>query len=140
VLAIVGLAHLGRESGKILRIGKGSAGRQPVEVLADLGAACLTFAMESPRSLIVMTTQRLMRVRTSGSVKPLLPVPWHYVSLRPNSVSISPSGVIHIGLQHFVIRLMPTEHGYTEEWLVPLECLQFEFRDENCVCIPGRKP
>jgi hypothetical protein len=137
VLALVGLAHMGLDSGKVLRIADGEAGNRKIEVLADLGVAPRTFAVESPDTLLVVTTRGLVRVRTSGMVEQLLPT--NYGLLYPNSMTLSPSGVIHVGMRHFVTRLTPTGNSYREEWFVPIGCSQFRIRDYDCVCISGRK-
>jgi hypothetical protein len=137
VLALVGLAHMGLDSGKVLRITDGEAGNRKVEALADLGAAPRTFAVESPDSLLIVTTRGLVRVRTSGMADQLLST--NYGLLYPNSMTLFPSGVIHVGLRHFITRLMPTGNSYSEEWFVPVGCSRFRIRDYDCVCVSGRK-
>jgi len=137
VLALVGLAHLGFDSGKVLRIAEGEAGNRRVEVLTDLGAAPRAFAAESSDSLLVLTTRGLVRVGTSGTLAQLLPT--NYGLLYPNSMTRSPSGVIHVGMRHFLTRLTPTGNSYREEWFVPLDCSKFRVRDYDCVCISSRK-
>lgn len=137
VLALAGLAHLGSDSGKLLRITDGEAGNREVEVLADLGAAPRAFAVESQDSLLIVTTRGLVRVRSSGAVEQLLPT--NYGLLYPNSMTVSPSGVIHVGMRHFITRLTPAGSGYKEEWFVPADCTRFETRNYDCVCISGRK-
>ena len=137
VLALVGLAHMGFDSGKVLRIGDGVAGNRKVETLAELGAAPRTFAVESPDSLLIVTTRELIRVKTSGAVERLFPI--KYKLLYPNSMTLSPAGIIHVGMRHFVTRLTPTENGYKEEWFVPVGCSQFRIYDYDCICISNRK-
>ena len=137
VLALAGLAHMGSDAGKVLRVTEGAAGNRKVEALADLGAAPSTFAMESPDSLLIVTTRGLVRVRTSGAMEQLLPV--DYSLLYPNSMTLSPSGVIHVGMRHFITRLTPTGESYKEEWFVPTGCSSFGIRNYDCVCVSGRK-
>ncbi len=126
-----------QSSGKVLRITDGEAGNRRIEVLADLGATPRTFAVESPDSLLIVTTRGLVRVGTSGMVEQLLPT--NYGLLYPNSMILSPSGVIHVGMRHFVTRLTLTKNRYREERFVPIGCSKFRIRGYDCVCISGRK-
>jgi hypothetical protein len=135
IMAFVGLAHLGLDSGHVLRITDGKAGNRKVKVLAELGSAPEAFVVESPDTVIIMTTMGLVRVRTSGVVERLLTT--NYESLYPNSLTLSTSGVLYVGMRHFVTRLTPTGNTYKEEWFVPEDCTKFTIRDLDCVCIPG---
>jgi hypothetical protein len=137
VLALAGLAHMDSDSGKVFRITDGESGNRKVEALADLGAAPRAFAVESQDSLLIVTTRGIVRVRSSGAVEQLLTT--NYGLLYPNSMTVSPSGVVYIGMRHFITRLTPTGNGYKEEWFVPASCTRFETRDYDCVCISGRK-
>ncbi|MGH9943539.1 MAG: hypothetical protein ACRD9R_14435, partial [Pyrinomonadaceae bacterium] len=125
------------DNGKILRLTGGKAGDRKVEVLADVGAAPRAFAVESPDSLLVITTRRFIRVRTSGIVEQLLHT--NYELLYPNSMTLSATGVVHVGMRHFVTRLTPTVNSYREQWYVPVGCSKFRIRDYDCACITDRK-
>ena len=132
VLAIAGLTHMDTDYGKILRITDGPGDKRKAEKLADLGWAPQAFVSESPDSVIVITTHALLRVKTSGSVEELLRTPYHL--LYPNSMTLSSSGVIHVGMRHFITRLTPNGKTYDEEWFVPADCTQFSISNVNCVC------
>lgn len=133
ILALVGLAHMGTDYGQVLRVGDGAAGNRRIEVLANLGAAPRSFVIESPDSFLVLTTRDLVRVAQNAAVHHLLPV--KYGLLYPNSMTLGPSGILHIGMRHFVTRLTPTEGGYKEEWFVPAGCLRFAVKDYDCECL-----
>jgi hypothetical protein len=135
VLALTGLAHMGLDYGKVLSITDGAGEGRKVEPFADLGAAPQTFVEESPDSLLILTTRALLRVSASGEVEQLLPTT--YSSLYPNSMTLSPSGVVHVGMRHFVTRLTPAAGGYKEEWFVPAGCAKFRLRGFDCVCASG---
>ncbi len=137
VLALVGLAHLGLDSGQVLRITDGEAFNRKIEVLADLGSAPEAFVVESPDTVIIMTTMGLVRVRTSGKVEELFKT--NYELLYPNSMTLSASGVIHVGMRLFVTRLTPTGDGYKEEWFVQPDCAKFAIRDLDCICLPRKQ-
>jgi hypothetical protein len=72
VLALAGLSHGGVDYGMVLRITDGVRGARKVEELADLGWAPQAFASESPDSVIILTTNGIARVKTSGTVEQLL--------------------------------------------------------------------
>jgi hypothetical protein len=137
VLALTGLAHLTLDSGKVFLVMEGAAGDRKVEALADLGAAPRTFAVESPDSLLILTTRGLVRLKTSGAIEQLLST--KYELLYPNSMTLSPSGVIHVGMRHFITRLTPAGDSYQEEWFVPVGCSRFQLRHYECVCVSGHK-
>jgi hypothetical protein len=124
VLALVGLAHMGIDYGKVLLVREGQEGDRPVEAVADLGSEPTAFATESADALIVATYDRVIRVLTSGEVERLLApegsLPY------PNSLTLSKAGVIHVGMRHFVLRLSPAGEGYKEEWFVPSDCNKFK--------------
>lgn len=135
VLAFVGLSHMGFSSGQVLRIADSGAEDRKVEVLADLGAAPDTFVVESPDTVLVLTTTGLVRVTSSGEVQPLFKT--NYSRLYPKSMTLSQSGVITVGMQLFVTRLTPRGNTYREQWFVPKYCARFVIRDVECECIPG---
>jgi hypothetical protein len=134
-LALVGLGHLGTESGQVLRITNDKAGNRKTEIFADVGSAPAAFVAESPDSIIILTTFGLVRVKTSGSVEQLLRT--NYRDLYPTSMTLSGSGVLHVGMRQFVTRLTPTGSTYEEEWFAPTDCAAFATAD--CVCIPARR-
>lgn len=131
VFALAGLAHLGINDGKILKIVGGGINRK-VEKLLDLGATPRAFVMESADTLLILTTDSLVRVKTSGTIEKLFST--RYWQLYPTSMIVSPSGIVHIGMNHFVVRLTPTGKEYKEEWFVPRDCTKFKIRDGDCVC------
>lgn len=131
VLVLVGIAHMRTDKGGVLLVREDDKGGWRVERLADLGGEPKAFAKESPDSLLVLTTGRLLRVLTSGKAEQLLSTRYLY----PNSMTVSKTGVIHVGMRHFVTRLTPANNAYKEEWFVPANCRQFELREYKCVCI-----
>jgi hypothetical protein len=124
VLALVGLAHMGTDYGKVLLVREGQEGDRPVEAIADLGSAPTAFAMESADSLIVATYDKIVKVMISGEVEQLLAPKEGFPY--PNSLTLSKAGVIHVGMRHFILRLSPAGEGYKEEWFVPSDCNKFK--------------
>jgi hypothetical protein len=130
VLALVGLAHMGTDYGKVLLVHEGNGGNRQVESIADLGSAPTAFAMESADSLIVATYDKIVRVLTSGEVEQIIAPKDGFPY--PNSLTLSKAGVIHVGMRHFVLRLSPSNEGYKEEWFVPADCNKFEVNGFPC--------
>ena len=136
VLALTGLSHLGYDSGMVLRITDGPGRKRRAVELADLSWAPWAFTSESPDSVIVLTTDGITRVKTSGNVEQLYRTRYHL--LYPNSLTLSSSGVIHVGMRHFITRLTPNGNSYNEEWFVPADCTQFTQGYLDCVCSKQR--
>ena len=137
ILAIGGLAHIGSDYGHVLLVGAGAGGNRRIETLSTLNAAPMAFVIESPDSILVLTTRELVRVRGDGTQQHLLPV--NYGLLYPNSMTLGLAGILHVGMRHFVTRLTPMGDRYKEEWFVPVGCLRFSIKDYDCVCQPNRK-
>jgi len=136
-LALVGLAHMGTDYGKVLLVREGKQGNRQVDTISDLGSAPTAFAMESGDSLIVATYDKIVRVLVPGGVEQILApkdgLPY------PNSLTLSKAGVIHVGMRHFVLRLSPAIQGFKDEWLVPSDCKEHEIRGDPCgvrMCMP----
>lgn len=133
ILVLTGLAHLGMDYGKVLYVMQDEGGGWKAETLVDLGAAPRTFAVESPESVLVITTKDLVRVKAAGTAENLFQTRYRF--LYPNSMTLSKDGTIHVGMRHFVTRLTPIGMGYKEDWFVPKNCQRFELRNHECVCL-----
>ena len=136
VLVITGLRHMGANEGDVWRYAVGPRQKKKVEHLVDLGWAPFTFTQDSPDSVLVLTSDGFVRVHASGRKESLYRRV--YGLLYPDSVTISPTGVIHVGMRHFITRLTPSEGTYKEEFFVPSNCTHFKTVDYDCVCVgPG---
>lgn len=133
VLVFVGLSHMSLDNGNVLRFVEKTGGDQKLEVLANLSSAPKAIATESPDVVIVLTGDGLVRVTSSGEIANLFNT--EYGLLYPNSMTLSSSGVIHIGMRHFLTRLTPAGNTYNEEWFVRADCPKFTTRDLDCVCV-----
>jgi hypothetical protein len=116
----------------VLRITDGPGIQRRAVRLADLGGAPQAFVSESSDSVLVLTTDGISRVKTSGTVEQLFRTRYHL--LYPNSMTLSSSGVIHIGMRHFITRLTPNGTSYNEEWFVPADCTHFTKGNLECIC------
>jgi hypothetical protein len=133
VFAFTGLAHLSNDNGEVVKIVGVKNAPRKIETLVNLGSAPRAFITESNDSFLILTTKSLVRVKLSGTMVKILST--RYGQLYPNSMVVSPSGIIYIGMRHFVTRLTPTSDGYLEEWLVPNGCRRFKEHNFDCVCM-----
>ncbi len=136
-LALTGLDHMGLRSGKVLVMSAEGPLPPTAVVLADLGEAPYAFSRDAKENVIVVTGSRLLRIAPPGSVETLFTT--DYNLLYPNSVGIAQSGIIYVGMRHFVTRVTPVGPGHREDWLVPADCPKFEQKGLECVCVHGAK-
>lgn len=135
IFALAGLMHLQDWGGKVLRVEKDKSDSWKATQFADLTSAPVASVVESPKSLLVLTWARLVRVNMSSGVVEEISMT-SYKNLDPNSIVVGTTGTIFVGMRHFVMRLTPTETSYKEAWFVPKDCQRFERRGEyDCVCL-----
>lgn len=132
VLVITGLRHRGANEGDVWRYIDRPGQKKRAEHLLDLGWAPLTFTQDSPDSVLVLTSDGFVRVHPDGRLETLYRRV--YGILYPDSIAISPNGVIHVGMRHFITRLTPSAGTYKEEWFVPANCTTFRTEGYDCVC------
>lgn len=132
VLVIVGLAHMSLNHGAVLQYVDGPGRKKRGREFVDLGFAPRAFMLESPDSVIILTRDGFVRLHASGRLESIFRRV--YGLLYPNSFTLSPNGVIHVGMRHFITRLTPTAGTYKEEWFVPANCAQFTKQEYDCVC------
>ena len=136
VLALSGISHMGREAGKVILI-TGMGRSQKVSLLADLHIMPRAFTVESPDSWLIITSSKLLRLKTTGEVKALFTT--DYRLLYPNSMALLSSGVLYVGMRHFITSLTPSETGYREDWFVPKDCTKFKLQNTSCICETPQK-
>lgn len=132
VFVASGLAHLGGDSGKLLRLRRSDEGWSATEVL-NLGTAPYAAFRVDEHALLLADGKGLALVDLSAmSLKRLHRNDrWGYVypnSLRPFG------GAIAIGARGAVIVLRPEGAGYSERWWVPAQCGPPE---GHCGCNPA---
>ena len=134
-VVVTGLAHLGMSVGH-LAIVSGSVDASHVEPWIDLGGAAETFFVESPESMLVLTTGGLFRITACGDVNRIART--NYDALYPSSMLADSRGVIWIGMRQFVVRWIPGENGtYREEWLTSSDCTEMKREKFECRCRAG---
>lgn len=134
-IVVTGLAHLGMSVGH-LAIVTGDVESSQVKPWIDLGGAAEAFFVESPESMLVLTTGGLFRVTACGDVNQIART--NYDALYPSSMLVDSRGVIWIGMRQFVVRWIPGENGaYREEWLTTSDCTAMKREKFECRCRAG---
>jgi len=117
ILAPSGLAHLGISVGKLVKFTKTNdqwTSKEMVDLRAAPEAACLG----KDNTLIVATTENLVRVNSSGELSVMLPkVSWGH--LYPNSMAIDTRGEVWIGMRQGVVKVEKAGKTYRTWWFVP---------------------
>jgi hypothetical protein len=132
VLVFVGLAHMGFDSGKVLIVPYKINSQTDLRTLAELDGAPEAVSKLSADTALVITTQGISQIASSGVSKTLLHR--RFSGLYPNSVVYASDSAIYAGMRLFVVRLAQQSGEYREQWLVPDNCMHFRVRDLDCVC------
>jgi hypothetical protein len=132
ILVLAGLAHLTLDSGKVFIVPYSVNSPRDLKILVELDGAPQAFIKVSDDVMLVVTTQGISRISSSGAVEPLL----HrdLGQLYPNSIAATPDGTVYIGMRLFVVRLAPNAEKYLEQWMVPDSCTHFKIQGLDCVC------
>lgn len=133
VFVVAGLAHLGTDGGRIVRLARDGE-RWQVSAKIDLG--------EAPYAMVPLGREKLAIVGTGGLIEADLRSMtarqlhrnerWGMVF--PTSAVLSPSGAILIGMRRAVVKLAPVGAGYEEKWWVPQSCARLVPKDRFGPC------
>jgi hypothetical protein len=118
LLALEGLAHLSSDRGQIIGVNRGAQGQWQSDPFVDLGSAPDAATRDKDGSLIVATTERLVRVRLDKHVDILLDKAF-WGGLYPNSVLLDGSSTVYIGMRHGIAKVTRSERKPTVTWLLP---------------------
>jgi hypothetical protein len=142
VLGIFGLAHMTISRGGILKLEKDSLGKWSAKMMAELGAAPQAFIEEKNGSILIVTTNSLVRFYPDKKYPERRQEILHKAKsswgiLYPTSIVVDSAGVVYIGMRYAIARLTPEKEGYKEEWLVPKLCARMEIvrGTIGCRCI-----
>jgi len=120
LLALEGLAHLTLSRGQIIRVTRGKDRRWKASRFVDLQHAPETAFQEADGSILVATTDRLVRVHLDQKMDVLLSDTF-WGGLYPRSMVRDSSGVMYLGMRHGVARITPQKKGFSIKWLLPNE-------------------
>ena len=119
-------------------VARGESQRWELVQEVDLGAFVYAFAPHPGGGLVLVTNADVMLYRDS-QIRSIRTV--DYRAMYPNSVVVSSSGTILVGMSHVVAKLTPLVDGYSEKWLVPPHCrYSIPRRDPNRPCKSSRRP
>jgi hypothetical protein len=119
LLALEGLAHLGSSKGRIIRLVRTPEGRWRSEDLVDLKHAPEVALKRADGSLVVATTDRLLRVIPAEKKVEVLLENAFWRGLYPNSIATTADGTVYLGMRHGVARIERTDGSYKVAWLLP---------------------
>lgn len=118
LLALEGLVHLTLHRGQIVKIAKSAQGLWRSTAFAPLGDAPEAVTGDSDSTLIVVTSDALLRVRLTGQVEVLIKkVEWGV--LYPNSIVRTSSDEYYAGARGAVARIGKASGHYHVDWLLP---------------------
>ena len=132
VVILSGLAHLGTDEGKIYRLVHGENGSLKTQLIIDLKTQPQGFLVDNDKRILVTLNNKILQLNPLGETEVLKET--NFESLYPNSMAITSSGVVYVGMRLFIVRFVPGENGFTEEWLVPQNCQKFVEKEMSCVC------
>jgi ligand-binding sensor domain-containing protein len=119
VLVFTGLLHLGTDEGAVWLYSKGSDGSWSIKKVADLNGKPNAASSNNGGALAV-GGHGVYRLDQSFN---LTEIPLPFAQTHPNSISEDAQGRIYIGMNAFVVRLVPAKTGYTHEWFTRPGCL-----------------
>lgn len=121
VFVASGLAHLGLDSGAILRVRREKNGDWQSSKVIDLGEAPNASIRVDDASWVVLTNNGITRIDLRNLTQERIYRNKNWWQLYGNS--IAPLGDSWmIGARRAVIRLTPIDQGFSEDWLVSKHC------------------
>jgi hypothetical protein len=130
VLALEGIAHMNENRGRIIRLFRDRGSRWRTEDLIDLKHAPEAAVKRTDGSLLIATTDRLLKVVPSDKTVVVLHKDAFWSGLYPNSLVVTPGGTIYLGMRHGVAKVENRGGEYKVVWLLPnKELVATEARD-----------
>jgi hypothetical protein len=136
VLAFKGLRHETVDEGTAHWFRKSPSGWAQ-ESVAALDGRPGPFAVLG--ELVYAVTPTSLTVISDGG-KPFVHHRLEKGTLFPTSIVVERSGVVWIGMRHYVLQLERNGSDYVETWLVPKGCEVTSVVDHDCVCAGARAP
>jgi hypothetical protein len=120
LLALEDLAIGSRSKGRIIRLSQAPGGKWQSEDFVDLEKRPKVYAKAADGSLMIATTDRLLRVNPASKKVDVLIYDAFWGILYPNSMVITADGSIYVGMRHGVAKIEKTKGGsYRVRWLLP---------------------
>lgn len=120
VLVFTGLLHLGVDEGAVWLYSKGSDGNWSIKKIADLNGKPSVISSANG-DVLAVGGHGVSRLDQALS---LTEVTLPFAQVFPNSIAEDAHGSIYVGMNAFVVRLVPAKTGYTHEWFTKPDCLR----------------
>lgn len=123
-------AGQGFRGGAIYEVGAGGV----IKNHLDFDAFPQAFVQDSSNSILLVNDSGVYRISSELKSEELFKK--DLSGFEPNSIAIAGDGSIYLGMHFFVLRLIPEQKSYKQQWLVPSTCrnLHIEPEQRNCVC------
>ncbi len=118
LVAVQGLAHLTLSYGSMIRLTRTAQGCWRSAVMAPLGDAPETAALDADGWIVVMGASKLMRVSPSGQVQ-VLRSNTSWGILYPDSMIRVGKGEFYVGMRAYLVHITITPTGAKTQWLLP---------------------
>jgi hypothetical protein len=119
IFGIEGLAHMGTNRGRVIRLVKSDKSKRwQSSELTKLHEAPSVVLSYTNNSMLIVTESGLAVVSTNGEVATLLNAVF-WGGLYPNSAVLDSSGFLFIGMNQGVAKVSSLEQNPKVEWLVP---------------------
>jgi hypothetical protein len=120
VLVFTGLLHLSVDEGAVWLYSNGSDGNWSIKKIA---------ALNGKPSVISSANGDVLAVGAHGVSRldqalNLTEITLPFAQVFPNSITEDVHGSIYVGMNAFVVRLVPAKTGYTHEWFTKPGCLR----------------
>jgi hypothetical protein len=135
VLVLAGLDHLSVSGGSLYLIAPSDGAPAPPREIAKLGASAENYTVAADGSVLVLTGEGLYGTSPADDTKKLAAL--DSATFYPNSMAVSQKGAVYIGMRHYVVRLVPKNSAYEEQWWAPRQCAALTREAENkpCSCV-----
>ena len=121
-LAFQGLAHMGIDEGRVIRVARASTGgwsATPFATLPDSPDAAL---VETENSWLFVSSSGIWRIDAEARLSTVWRPEKGSLSY-PSSMERGPNGEVYVGMRHFIARLSPSaDKPYQVDLLVPPTC------------------
>ena len=120
VLVFTGLLHLDADKGSVWLYSRTSNNDWSIKKLFELDGYPRA-VYSGDEDVLAVTGHSVFRVDQSLNLTKVASLP--FAQTLPNSLAEDARGRVYIGMNAFVLRLVPTTTGYTHEWFTKSGCL-----------------
>lgn len=120
IIIFTGLRHLDINVGSVWRYSKDNKSGWVLKKLYELPSRPYVMHF-GYRGILVITSHNIFRIDKNLAIREIATMP--LLHTYPNSIFEDIHGTIYIGMNAFVVRLIPTQTGYTHEWFTMTGCL-----------------